>query len=71
MDKYYIKVGTKYCKEIEPDFEIVENCSYCLARFTVFYRDKNENMYDFDPIEKLLKNPKVTKGVGKLYRLIK
>lgn len=70
MDKFYIKVGTKFCKEIEPDFKIVENCPYCLSRYTIFYKDKGENTFDFDSTEKLLKNPKVIHATGKLYRIL-
>ena len=69
-DRYFSPVGTKYCEEIESDFEIVKS-DYFLAGESLIYRRKNETSIHNTPPKDLLINPKIEHAVGHLYRIIK
>ena len=70
-DRFFVRIGSKFCQEIEPDFEIVEH-DYFLFGKSLCYKIKGQNKIQFDPTYKLLKNPEVKRAVGRtFYRIIK
>ena len=66
MDKFFIRIGNKFCAEIEPDYKIVKSDFFLMGK-ALFYRYKGENTHHTTDTENLLVNPKVTHGVGSKY----